>query len=167
LRKIEKTWSLNEKTVLLAKALAAIFQVTDSQLIENIIITRSIREHAFFVIIGVRLESPRKDGNVIKSDKTVRKTVAVTEETYARLKAIADVTKRRESVVVETFIYDTVNTIHNFYPDLEKLVDAVLSLKKGSNLDGAGQDVLYEIYYGKLTEKQTEHLRDTMVFYRR
>jgi len=104
---------------------------------------------------------------VIKSDKTVRKTVAVTEETYARLKAIADVTKRRESVVVETFIYDTVNTIHNFYPDLEKLVDAVLSLKKGSNLDGAGQDVLYEIYYGKLTEKQTEHLRDTMVFYRR
>ncbi len=147
LSKIEKTWSLNQKTVLIAKSLAAIFQVTDSQLIENIIITKSIRSYTFFVTNGVRLAS--QDTN---NDKTVRKTVALAEETYERLKEIADITRQRESVVVESFIYEMVNTIHHFYPRLEQLVDAVLIMKEG-NMDDAGKRVLFEIYYGRLLEK--------------
>lgn len=150
------TWTLNRKTVLVAKVLAAVFQITDSQLIQNIIAVKATRTLALYNAFGAGVVAlPAAETCVPKSDTMVRKTVALSEETYKRLERIVKITGKRESNVVEDFVYETVNTINEFYPDLIGLIDAALSVKTGEGEGNPGEIVLWEIYHGTMA-KSTE-----------
>lgn len=161
--KVERTWTLNEKTVLIAKVLAAIFQITDSKLIENIIAVKAARTLAIYDALGVGVIAlPPTGDNVPRSEKIVRKTVALTTDTYDKLIKVVKITGKRESNVVEDFVYEAVNTIHQYYPDLLSLIDAVLAVKGDEEPKEPGKVVLAEIYRGTMADRTKDEIAEKL-----
>lgn len=162
-QKIQRTWSLDEKTAILAKVLASIFQKTDSQIIENIIAAKATRILEASAVIGYQFGvTPPLSSEELKNHNFVRKTVALTEETYANLKLIVDRANTRESQVVDDFVYETVITVNHHFPRLVDLTDNALAVKKGIAEENPGTEVLLEIFTGQLTEKTISELRESV-----
>ena len=160
MEKTQRTWALDEVTILSLKALAAIFQKTDSQVLENIINVMCVRVLRIYDQAGFILLPTSTDDNIKHSGQNARKTVALSQEVYEQLKKITELSHQKESGIVESFVRMKVPGVFSLYPYINDLIHAVLKLKEMTPDEVIDPKLvnLYELYTGEIAPKEKERL---------
>lgn len=162
--KVQRTWSLDETTILSLKALAAIFQKTDSQVLENILTISCFRiyriyEHGGFLML------PSNTNEIIKlSGQKARKTVALSHEAYDQLKKITELARQKESGIVEALTTLKINHIFSLYDNFNELIHTVLSLKTidPTTIEEGRLIALHEIYTGQIAPSELKRITENL-----